>query len=115
MNFWEWFASEKGELLTAATAGGIVSAAMDWTGFLPAVRKIVVGTISAYYLSPLAIPYVGWALDGISVPQDKALGMSGFIMGVLGIVVIDTIMRAAQIKLAGLNKATEADTDSNGG
>lgn len=102
MTFWEWLGSEKGELITAATAGGIVSAAMDWTGFIPAARKIVVGAISAYFLSPLAIPFVGWILDGISVPEDKALGMSGFIMGVLGIVVIDTLIRAAQIKLGTL-------------
>lgn len=124
MSFWEWLASEKGELLTAATAGGVVSAAMDWTGFIPAVRKIVVGAISAYFLSPLAIPFVGWILDGISVPEDKALGMSGFIMGVIGIVVIDTLIRAAQIKLGSLQtKATppaitlppEVENHDNGG
>lgn len=103
MSFWDWLtASEKGELLVAATAGGIVSAAMDWNGILPATQKLVVGAISAYFLSPLAIPFLGWILEGLSVPEDKVLGMSGFIMGVIGIVVIETIKKAAQIKLASL-------------
>ncbi len=100
MSFWEWLSStEKGELIIAAVAGGVVSAAMDWNGFLPATRKLVVGGIAAYYLSPIAAPYLEWILEGISVPADKAIGMSGFIMGVVGIVVIETIQKAAQIKL----------------
>lgn len=98
----EWLGGDKGQLLTAGTAGAAVSAMMEWTGFLPAVRKIVVGAIAAYYISPLAAPFIGWLLDGISVPTENASGMSGFITGVLGIIIIETLTRAAQIKLRNL-------------
>lgn len=100
--FWEWLAGDKGQLLVAGTAGAVVSSIMEWTGVLPALRKIAVGATTAYFLSPLAVPFLGWLLDGISVPTENAAGMSGFLMGVLGIVVIETIYRAAQIKLRNL-------------
>lgn len=87
-------------LLTAGVAGSAVSAAMEWTGMLPAIRKMVVGTLCALYLSPLAVPVLTWALNGLSVPSAavRSTGLSGFLMGVVGIVVIEIIMKALQIK-----------------
>lgn len=98
MTLFDWFQSEKGSLLVAGLAGSAVSAAMEWTGFLPAVRKIIVGTLAALYLSPLAVPFLSWVLSGLSVPPDNASGVGGFLMGVVGIVVIEIILKAFHLK-----------------
>lgn len=94
MSFLEWIAGEKGQLLQAGLAGSAVSAAMEWTGFLPSIRKIVVGTLCALYLSPLAVPILGWALGIAQVPEENAAGVSGFLMGVTGIIVIEIVLKA---------------------
>ncbi|QPC87155.1 hypothetical protein GA830_10675 [Mesorhizobium sp. NBSH29] len=104
MTMLEWLAQGKGELLTAGFLGSVVAAAMEWTGVFPAVRKILVGTISAVYLSPLGLPFLEWVLNGISVPRESAAGMSGFLMGVTGIVVIEIILKAFRIKRDDLNQ-----------
>lgn len=98
MTFLEWWQSDKASLVLAGLAGSAVSAAMEWTGVLPAVRKIVVGTLSAIYLSPLSTPFLGWVLDGISVQPENAPSMSGFLMGVVGIVVIEIILKAFKLR-----------------
>lgn len=104
MSIFEWLAQGKGELLTAGFLGSVVAAAMEWTGVLPGVRKIVVGTICAVYLSPLGLPLLAWILDGINVPAESAAGMSGFLMGVTGIVVIEIILKAFRLKRDDLNQ-----------
>lgn len=94
----DWLQSDKGSLLIAGLAGSAVSAAMEWTGILPAIRKIVIGTLCAMYLSPLAVPLLGWVLGGLQVPTENAAGVSGFLMGVIGIVVIEIILKAFRLK-----------------
>lgn len=98
MTFWEWLQSGKAELILAGLAGSAVSAAMEWTGVLPAVRKILVGTLCAMYLSPLAVPLLGWVLGGLQVPTENSAGVSGFLMGIVGIVVIEIILKAFKLK-----------------
>lgn len=94
MNIMDWLSSEKGQLLQSGLAGSAVSAAMEWTGFMPAVRKIVVGTLCALYLSPLAVPLLGTVLGIAKVPRENAAGVSGFLMGVTGIIVIEILLKA---------------------
>lgn len=98
MTLWEWWQSGKADLLTAGLAGSAVSAAMEWTGILPAIRKIVIGTLAALYLSPLAVPMLGWILDGLHVPDENTTGLSGFLMGIVGIVVIEIILKAFNLR-----------------
>ena len=43
----DWVQGESGKLLVAGLAGAAVSAAMEWTGLLPAVRKLIVGSACA--------------------------------------------------------------------
>jgi len=104
MSIFDWFQTDKGSLLVAGLAGSAVSAAMEWTGFLPAIRKIVVGTLSALYLSPLAVPFLTWILGGLSVPPENASGVGGFLMGVVGIVVIEIILKAFKLKRDDINR-----------
>lgn len=94
----DWWQSGKADLLTAGLAGSAVSAAMEWTGVIPAIRKFVVGTLAALYLSPLAVPLLAWVLDGLQVPPENASGMSGFLMGIVGIVVIEIILKAFNLR-----------------
>lgn len=102
-SFSSWMQTATGELATAGLAGAAVSAAMEWSGFLPAVRKIIVGTLCALYLSPLAIPLLSLVLGGLNVPPEKTAGMSGFLMGVLGIVVIEILLKV--FRLHGIYRA----------
>lgn len=100
----DWLSSATGELFKAGLAGSAVAAAMEWTGFLPAIRKIVVGTLCALYLSPLAVPLLEWVLGTIQVPRDQAAGVSGFLMGVLGIIVIEIILKAFRLRRDDLDR-----------
>lgn len=95
----EWFQGESGKLLTAGLAGSAVSVAMEWTGWMPALRKIVVGSLCAMYLSPLAIPMLEWALGVINVPTENGATLGGFLMGVVGIVIIEIIVKAFRLRL----------------
>jgi len=94
-----WVQGESGKLLVAGLAGPAVSAAMEWTGILPAVRKIIVGSCCAMYLSPLAVPMLSWALGGLQVPQENAATLGGFLMGVVGIIIIEIIVKAFRMRL----------------
>lgn len=95
----EWFQGESGKLLTAGLSGSAVSVAMEWTGVLPAIRKIVVGSLCAMYLSPLSIPMLEWGLGAINVPTENGATLGGFLMGVVGIVVIEIIVKAFRLRL----------------
>lgn len=97
-DLWSWLQSAKGELFQAGFAGAMVSAAMEWTGILPAVRKIVVGTLCAMYLSPITAPVFAWAFGGLSIPQENAVGVSGFLMGVVGIIFIEIVLKVFTFK-----------------
>ena len=103
MSLSEWLASPSGQLGIAGLVGSAVAAAMEWGGFVSASRRLFVGTASAVFLGPLAIPMLEWALSGINVPKDNAAGMGGFLMGVVGIVAIEIIMKAFKIKRDNMN------------
>ena len=98
MTILDWLNSATGELFKAGLAGSAVAAAMEWSGVLPAIRKIFVGTICALYLSPIAVPLLEWVLGTIQVPRDQAAGVSGFLMGVVGIIVIEILLKAFRLR-----------------
>lgn len=93
------FFGSKAELALAGMAGAAVSSAAEWNGFLSAIRRIIIGTLCAMWLSPLGIPLLKLILGGLDVPKDNAAGVSGFLMGVLGIVFIEFILRIFRVKL----------------
>lgn len=106
MTFWDWLHGHTGELLKAGLAGSAVAAAMEWNGVLPAIRKIVVGTLCALYLSPLMVPMLEWVLGTMQVPRDQAAGVSGFLMGVLGIIVIEILLKAFRFRRDEIGRAS---------
>lgn len=98
MNILDWLAQGKGELLTAGVVGAAVSAAVEWTGVWNTVRKLIVGAGCAVYLAPMGVSLISWVLDGVNVPTTNAAGMSGFLMGIGGIVVVEIILGAFRLK-----------------
>ncbi|WP_378952029.1 hypothetical protein [Mesorhizobium sp. ANAO-SY3R2] len=107
MSLWEWFSTGKGELLQAGFLGSVVAAVMEWNGVIPALRKIIVGTICALHLSPVALPLLAWALGNLQVPQENAAGLSGFLMGVTGIIVIEIILKAFRLRRDDMRRSSE--------
>jgi len=108
----EWLShilGDKAELATAGLAGSTVSAAVDWRGVAAAMRRIVVGTLCAMFLSPLGLPLLRWLLSGAKIPVENAAGMSGFLMGVLGVVFIEYLLRVFRVKLNSVTGATGKD------
>jgi hypothetical protein len=99
MTIMEWLQGESGKLLTAGLSGSAVSVAMEWTGVLPAIRKIVVGSACAMYLSPLAVPMLEWGLGVVNVPEENGATLGGFLMGVVGIVIIEIIVKGFRLRL----------------
>lgn len=97
MNFWDWLSSRNGELALAGIAGSAVSVAMEWTGVLPAIRKLFVGAVTAYYLGPIGVPMFRWALGAIDIGE-QAASVGGFIIGVGGVIIVEIILKAFRIR-----------------
>lgn len=94
----EWFQSAKGELLTAAGAGAIVSTVMEWEGIVPAIRRLTVGVLTAYFLGPVGVPIFAWVFGKVAIPQEQATSVGGFLMGVGGIVIIEIILKTLRFR-----------------
>ena len=95
---WNWLQSQRGENLVGGLLGAAVAAAMEYQGALPALRNIFVGTICALYLSPLALPLLSWALGSLAVPQENVAGVGGFIVGMVGIIIVEIILKAFRLR-----------------
>lgn len=74
--FWTW---------VAGLAGAVVVSLVDWRGPTQLLRMMIVGSISAVYLGDIAVPMVSAAIGVFSISPDKAVNLSGFLMGGLGI------------------------------
>lgn len=103
-NFGAWLETNSGQIAVAGLAGSAVSAAMEWTGVWPALRKIFVGVISAIYLSPIAVPILAPVLGAINVPKTNADSLSGYLMGVGGIIVMEIFLKAFRLRRDGVLK-----------
>lgn len=73
-------------------AGAIAVAMVEWEGWFQLFRKITVGGLCAIYLSPLAVPLLSFFLDGLNVEAGHAPTLGGFIMGMIGIVLVEFII-----------------------
>ena len=96
MSVLDWLTGDDGARMISGLAGASVSAALEWKGVMPTTRKIFIGTLSAYYLGPLSSPLLEWALSGIKV--DPGIGVSGFLMGLVGITVVEIVVKAFRLK-----------------
>jgi|GEM_PF-1298079 len=96
---WDWaISSGKGEIAIAGIAGSAVSVALEWTGVMSGVRRIFVGATTAFFLSPVGVPLFQWAFGAIDIPPDQAAGVSGFVTGLSGVIIVETLLTALRIR-----------------
>ena len=104
MSIIEWFQTAKGELLAAGLAGSSVAAVMEWEGILPAIRRLAVGVTTSFYLGPVGIPLFSWVFGKASIPIEQSTTVSGFIIGVGGVVIIEIILKAFRFRRDNINE-----------
>lgn len=90
--------SDYASLGLAGISGAIAAAIADWRGWAQLLRKAVVGAICAVYISPLAVPMLQFFLPGIGVPEDRAPELGGFLMGMLGIVLVEFLLHVVSVR-----------------
>lgn len=96
MSLSEYFTTDQGRLAIASFFGSAIAVALDWNGVKPAIRRLVVGTITAMYTFELALPITKMFLGFFSAPQEPSIALSGFLMGTLGVVFVETLLLAAK-------------------
>ncbi len=107
MNFFEWLASEKGQVAMAGIAGSAVSMVMEWNGIGSGARRLFVGAVTAYFLGPLGVPMFQWALGNLQVAGEQAAGVGGFIMGIGGVIIVEIILKAFRIRSHELGRSSD--------
>lgn len=110
MSLWDWVTTSEGKLALAGVAGSAVSVAMEWTGVLSSLRKLFIGAVTAYYLSPLGMPLFQWALGSMSVPEEQSASVGGFIIGIGGIIIVEIILKAFRIRHAEIGRSRHDET-----
>ncbi|WP_156379242.1 hypothetical protein [Rhizobium sp. Root149] len=104
MNIFEFLNSEKASLAIAGIAGAAVSAVMEWEGVMPALRRIFVGAVTAWFLGPIGIPLFMWASKVTSLPTEHTLSVGGFLVGIGGMFIVEFIMRVWKIRIRQVGK-----------
>ena len=95
-------------VLLAGVLGAVVSAVNDWKRPVVALRKLIVGSVTSWYMTPLAVK----VLTGLGLPDQQTLAMGGFLTGILGVLLIELIVQVATERLKPLLvKAFGGDDD----
>lgn len=84
-----------GALALAGFLGSIVSAVFDWKGWVATARKVTVGSICALYIGPAAAP-----MAAKIAPSVNALTLSGFVVGLCGLLVVEIIVETVKHRFA---------------
>ena len=106
MNF-DFLGGDKAQLLIAGALGGIVrwmTLRDHWTDGL---ISMVVGALSAMYLSPLAVPTLIPWLGNISVAPENVGPLSGFLLGIGGITVSGFFIDAWRLRKRMMRQARD--------
>lgn len=98
MSLWDFLSTAKAEIAIAGIAGSAVSVVMEWEGFIPGIRRLFVGAVTAFFLGPVGVPVFSWAFGKIDIPQEHAASVGGFLMGITGVVLVEIILKAAKLK-----------------
>ncbi|MDC7683277.1 hypothetical protein PQU92_08310 [Asticcacaulis sp. BYS171W] len=78
-------------VVIAGISGAVASAAFDFKDPKRAARKVVVGSVSAIYVSPLVAKW----LTALGLNGDHTLGLAGWLCGLLGLLIVETIHQVA--------------------
>ena len=108
---WSVLKSDTASLGIAGISGAIVASMVEWGGWLLFARRLAVGGICAIYMAPLSIPLLSYVLVGLSIDETRAPTLGGFIMGLIGMMVVDFLLQIFQSRriLAAVRKAQSKD------
>lgn len=81
----QWLIGEKGQVALAGAAGGMVRWLTVKSRWTDGVISIIVGSLSAIYLGPLAEPAIDALLGQVIVDEISRGAFSGFMLGLGGI------------------------------
>lgn len=109
-SFLGWLNGSPGQVAMAGLFGAVVNAILEWQGWVATARKIFVGTVSAYFMGPLGIPVLQWLLGKFDVPPTSSASVGGFIMGLVGVLLAETILIAIKEKKRALQEKEEDDS-----
>ena len=87
-----WLASDKAQLLLSGALGGVVRWLTLRDHWVDGIISIVVGSICALYLAPLATPELVPMFGAINIARDSTNSLSGFLIGIGGITVSGFVM-----------------------
>ncbi len=88
------FLGPDGLILVSGAVGSIVSAITHDGNNAAKLRIVSVGTLSSYFLHPLALPAIEGSFGIIGADTDGALPLAGFIVGAFAIIIVETLKLA---------------------
>lgn len=113
-----WLQSDAGQMAMAGAAGGLVRWLTLREHWRDGAVSLIVGSICALYLGPLAEPMLAPVVGKIAA-QGDAKGFSSFVVGLGGIgiagFVIETLRRFRSEKSAGKAKPMRPDRSAGDG
>lgn len=97
MPFFDWIADEGGRVVSGVL-GGLVMSLFNWEGVWLTVRKIIIGGCMAWALGPTAALLMQGGLSAIGIDGDTGgfYSAASFLVGVFGMVIIETVLRLAR-------------------
>lgn len=87
-----------GLIFLSGVVGATVGAIVHDGNNAAKLRIFSVGSLSAYFFHPLALPIVELAFGVINANEDGALPLSGFIAGGFGVIIFETIKAAITLR-----------------
>lgn len=105
----EWSYWADARLALAGALGGCVSWLTRKGSISDGAVQIVVGGISAVYLSPIAIPVMGSVFGKIVATPEELSRLSGFVIGIGGVTVSGFILDLWHRRRAALAPADGGD------
>jgi len=103
MDMFQWLASDTGRAAIAGAAGGLVRWVTLRDDWREGMTGLIVGSLCAIYLGPLAEPLLDPVIGKIA-PGDSAAGFASFVIGLGGISIagfILDIIKARRSKVLG--------------
>ena len=101
MSIHDWFSGPDGKVVVAGAIGSVVGALTQEGQWLKKCRIFAVGSLSAYFLSPLVVPSLQWGLGLLGVDSTKVAGLSGFLAGAFGLMFMEFLIQAFHKKFGG--------------
>ena len=113
MNF-DFLGGDKAQLLLAGAAGGVVRWMTLRDYWTDGLISMVIGALSAMYLSPLAVPSLITWFGHINVAPENVGPLSGFLLGIGGITISGLIIDAWRLYRRFIRQSKQQPGDAGG-